>query len=186
MDRHEDAHRTKPPQSREPQKRSALLTSMGRRHFLTKGASLIALGSSALLLPTGKAAHAEQDTDPMLVPGSPARTYGERSPFESAGRSAANSVSLTPLQHLHGIVTPSSLHFERHHYCVPAIDSARHRLLVHGLVDRPMVFSVDELLRFPSVSRLAFIECAGNSRDHWGRARDGTVQEIHGLTSTSE
>jgi sulfane dehydrogenase subunit SoxC len=90
------------------------------------------------------------------------------------------------LQDLHGIVTPSALHFERHHNGVPAIDPSRHRLLVHGLVARPLVFTVDELMRFPSVSRSAFIECAGNSRDQWGSPQDRTAQELHGLTSTSE
>jgi sulfane dehydrogenase subunit SoxC len=180
-----------PPQAdrsraREVQKRSAPLMPMGRRRFLAKGASLIALGSSSLLLPTRKALHAEQTPDPMHIPGSPARTYGERSPFESAGRSAGNSHSLTPLQHLHGIVTPSALHFERHHNGVPAIDPARHRLLIHGLVGRPLLFTVDELMRFPSVSRVAFIECAGNSRDEWTGPQDRTVQELYGLTSTSE
>jgi sulfane dehydrogenase subunit SoxC len=93
---------------------------------------------------------------------------------------------LTPLQDLHGVVTPSSLHFERHHNGVPAIDPSRHRVLVHGLVARPLFFTVDDLQRFPSVSRLAFIECAGNSRDQWGGPYDRTVQELHGLTSTSE
>jgi sulfane dehydrogenase subunit SoxC len=83
-------------------------------------------------------------------------------------------------------VTPSSLHFERHHNGVPAIDPSRHRLLVHGLVARPVLFTLDDLQRFPSVSRLAFIECAGNSRQEWRDAQDHTVQELHGLTSTSE
>ena len=83
-------------------------------------------------------------------------------------------------------MTPSALHFERHHNGVPAIDPAQHRLLIHGLVERPLFFTVDDLMRFPSVSRLAFIECAGNSRDQWGGPQDGTVQGLHGLTSTSE
>ena len=157
----------------------------GRRHFLTGGASLIALSSASLFLPrTARAA--DPGTDPMRVPGSPARAYGERSAFESATRAASGSHSLTPLQDLHGIVTPSSLHFERHHNGVPAIDPSRHRLLVHGLVNRPVLFTVDDLQRFPSVSRLAFIECAGNSRQGWVDAQDHTVQELHGLTSTSE
>jgi len=87
---------------------------------------------------------------------------------------------------MHGIITPSSLHFERHHNGVPDIDPAGHRLLIHGLVTRPLVFTVKDLKRLPSVSRLAFIECAGNTRDGWGEANDTTVQQTHGLTSTSE
>ena len=155
-----------------------------RRHFLASGASLIALGSASFL--SAKAFADQSSSDPMLVPGSPARVYGERSPFESAARSVGDFHSLTPLQDLHGIITPSSLHFERHHNGVPAIDPSRHRVLVHGLVARPLFITVDDLHRFPSVSRLVFIECAGNSRNGWGIAEDRTVQDMHGLTSTSE
>lgn len=161
-------------------------TNIDRRAFLAGSASLVALGTTSLLLGTAKAAEANLAIDPMRVPGSGASPYGQRSPFETSTRSGGGSHSLTPLQDLHGIVTPSSLHFERHHNGVPAIDPRRHRLLVHGLVDKPLIFTVEELTRLPSVSRLAFIECAGNSRDGWGDSKDLTAQEIHGLTSTSE
>jgi len=157
-----------------------------RRSFLAGSASLMALGTTSLLLGTANASEPDQSTHPMRVPGSGASPYGERSPFETATRSGGVSHSLTPLQHLRGIITPSSLHFERHHNGVPSIDPSRHRLLVHGLVDRPLIFTVEELKRLPSVSRLAFLECAGNSRDGWGDIRDVTVQELHGLTSASE
>src|SRR6476661_5843957 len=163
-----------------------LARTIGRRQFLTGGASLIALSSTSLLLPKATSFAADLGSALMLVPGAPARSYGERSSFESASRSAGESHSLTPLQDLHGIVAPSSLHFERHHNGVPAIDPSRHRLLVHGLVARPLLFTLDDLQRFPSVSRLAFIECAGNSRHGWRDVQDHTVQEIYGLTSTSE
>src|SRR6478736_4986626 len=163
-----------------------LARTIGRRHFLTGGASLIALSSTSLLLPKATSFAADLGSDPMLVPGSPARSYGERSTFESASRTAGESHSLTPLQDLHGIVTPSSLHFERHHNGVPAIDPARHRLVVHGLVKRPLIFTVKELERLPSTSRIAFLECSGNTWDGWREAQDVTVQDIYGLTSTSE
>lgn len=159
---------------------------LGRRRFLAGSASWIALGSTSLWLGTRKANADEPPADPMRVPGSPARPYGQRSRFESASRSARDAHSLTPLQDLHGIVTPSSLHFERHHNGVPEIEPSRHRLLIHGLVARPLLFTVDDLQRFPSVSRVAFIECSGNSRFGWAPAEDYTVQELHGLTSTSE
>jgi len=87
---------------------------------------------------------------------------------------------------MHGIITPSALHFERHHNGVPAIDPARHRLVVHGLVKRPLIFTVKELERLPSTSRIAFLECCGNTWDGWREAQDVTVQDIYGLTSTSE
>ena len=186
MDDNEDPVKENAPSMRDPREDPPALTSMGRRRFLARSASLMASGSASLLLGNRTAAAAEQDTDPMRVPGSPARAYGGRSSFESISRSASDSHSLTPLQDLHGVVTPSSLHFERHHNGVPAIDPLRHRVLVHGLVARPLFFSFDDLQRFPSVSRIAFIECAGNSRDQWGGPHDRTVQELHGLTSTSE
>jgi sulfane dehydrogenase subunit SoxC len=159
--------------------------SIDRRRFLAGSAALIAHGSAALAF-GARPAEASEGPDPMRTPGSSARPYGDRSPLEASVRSGGGSHSLTPLAQLHGIVTPSSLHFERHHNGVPGIDPSRHRLLIHGLVDRPLIFTVNELHRFPSVSRLAFIECAGNSRSGWGEAQDLTLQELHGLTSTSE
>ena len=174
---------------------------MNRRKFLGQSASLIALGTAALVLPAGADAP-KVPADPMRVPGALPRPYGERSPFEQQtrlggagpgaphgwGANAPNNFnSLTPLQDLHGIVTPASLHFERHHNGVPLIDPARHRLLIHGLVARPMVFSRDELERLPSASRIAFVECSGNTWDGWrNEAGDFSVQDTHGLTSTSE
>jgi sulfane dehydrogenase subunit SoxC len=188
MDNEAESAQPDQPPSTDDGKRSTPLmppmTPIARRHFLAGGVSLFALGSMSLL--RGQAAATEHQQDPMRVPGSPPRIYGERSPFEASARAAGETSSLTPLQHLHGIVTPSSLHFERHHNGVPAIDPSRHRLLIHGLVGRPLFFTLDDLMRFPSVSRVAFLECAGNSRDQWGGPQDGTAQDLHGLTSTSE
>ncbi len=124
--------------------------------------------------------------DPTRVPGDGPTPYGRRSTFERAQRAASGQRSLTPHQDLHGIVTPSALHFERHHNGVPRIDPARHRLLVHGLVDRPMIFTMDDVRRFPSVSRLASIECSGNSGHEWEGPEGRTAQDTHGLLSTSE
>jgi sulfane dehydrogenase subunit SoxC len=174
---------------------------MNRRKFLQRSASVMAVGAAAFVLPSVNAEESEKAVDPMRVPGALPRPYGERSPFEKSmrlggagpgaphgwGANAPNNYnSLTPLQELRGIVTPSSLHFERHHNGVPAIDPARHRLLVHGLVERPLVFTVQELERLPSTSRIAFLECSGNTWDGWREAQDFTVQDTHGLTSCSE
>lgn len=160
-------------------------SSLNRRQFLAGSASLLAISAPSALA-GGQAEERRDAIDPTRVPGASPGPYGERSPFEKQARLVANASSTTPLQNLQGIITPSALHFERHHNGVPAIDPARHRLLVHGLVDRPMIFTVEELKRFPSVSRFAFLECSGNSRDGWGEAQDSTVQHLHGLTSTSE
>lgn len=150
-----------------------------RRRFL-------ALGAGAALAACRKSAEI-----PSLL-GDPRRPYGGRSPFETSTRSfqpgatPATGASRTPLEDSYGILTPSSLHFERHHAGVPALDPARHELLIHGLVDRPLVFDLAALLRLPSVSRIHFIECAGNSgREHEGRPGE-TPQKSHGLVSCTE
>ena len=174
---------------------------VNRRKFLRQSASFMALGAAGLVLPSVNAGELTPPDDPMLVPGALPRPYGERSPFEKQqrlggagpgaphgwGANAPNNFnSLTPLQDLHGIMTPSSLHFERHHNGVPFIDPARHRLLIHGLVDKPLNFTIEDLQRLPAVSRIAFLECSGNTWDGWREAQDVTVQDTHGLTSTSE
>jgi sulfane dehydrogenase subunit SoxC len=123
--------------------------------------------------------------------GAPMRPYGERSPFEKSVR-VSNSplkttgASLTPLQDLSGTITPSALHYERHHSGVPAIDPEKHELLIHGLVERPLVFKVEDLKRLPSVSRKHFLECSGNSTgEHLGQL-GATAQIAAGLLSCSE
>ncbi len=95
--------------------------------------------------------------------------------------------SLTPLQDLSGTITPSDLHFERHHAGVAQIDPTRYRLLIHGLADRATVFTLDDLKRFPSVTRVHFVECAGNGRAGYrAPKRELTPQLIDGMTSNSE
>lgn len=161
-------------------------SALNRRAFLTGAASLVGITAAQALLQPLRAQTQAVPEDPTRVPGSPPSPYGQRATFEQAVRLAGTSSSLTPLQTLHGIVTPSALHFERHHNGVPLIDSARHRLLIHGLVERSMIFTMDDLTRFPAVSRIAFIECSGNSAGEWRAPRGQTVQQTHGLTSTSE
>jgi sulfane dehydrogenase subunit SoxC len=71
--------------------------------------------------------------------------------------------SRTPLQNLHGIITPNGLFFERHHAGVPDINPDQHRLVSHGMVDRRLMLSMEDIVRFPSESRIYFLECSGNS-----------------------
>ena len=99
-----------------------------------------------------------------------------------------SGASRTPLEFLDGIVTPSRLHFERHHSGIPDIDPARHRLVIHGLVDRPLSFDVESLDRYPRASRIQFLECSGNSGSATApvAAADATCSSIHGLVSGSE
>jgi len=176
------------PDNKEPTRLSKDMA-LNRRKFLTAAASLVGMAAAQAVIPS---LHAETPSsppapdDPTRVPGAPPTPYGQRAGFEQATRLPGTSHSLTPLQTLHGIVTPAALHFERHHNGVPTIDPARHRLLIHGLVGRSRTFTMDDLKRFPAVSRLAFIECAGNSAGEWREARGQTAQQTHGLTSTSE
>lgn len=95
--------------------------------------------------------------------------------------------SKAPLDKLFGTITPSDLHYERSHAGTPDLDPAKHRLLVHGMVRKQLVFSLDDLKRMPSVSRTVFLECTGNGWENWKKADDSlTVQNTHGLVSTSE
>jgi sulfane dehydrogenase subunit SoxC len=94
--------------------------------------------------------------------------------------------SRTPIQNLHGIITPNGLHFERHHAGVPDINPEQHRLVIHGLVDRPMIFTMEDIVRFPSESRIYFMECSGNSAAELKKAANTTAQQIHGLISCCE
>jgi sulfane dehydrogenase subunit SoxC len=167
--------------------------SSNRRDFLKSGAgvggALLVGADSGNAAPNPQSAQPDAaqpaPDDPTKVPGVPARPYGERSRFERILRtpSPQGTSSGTPLQDLNGIITPSSLHFERHHAGVPDIDPRRHRLLIHGMVDRPLILTMDELKRFPSVSRIYFMECSGNG---YRRKGGRTVQEAHGLVSCAE
>src|SRR5258708_3635375 len=131
------------------------------------------------------------ETTPARL-GIPLGPYGERSPFEKAVRWRRDSKtpetgsSFPPLQDSVGAVTPSSLHYERHHAGIPAIDPARHRLVVHGMVNRPLSLTVAEIRRLPSVSRTLVLECGGNSGSEWAAKTGPDVQRSYGLVSCSE
>jgi sulfane dehydrogenase subunit SoxC len=107
---------------------------------------------------------------------------------ESPGltRVSAASVSFTPLQGLFGILTPNGLHFERHHQGWWDVDPSGHRLMINGLVRQPKVFTMDELMRLPSTSRIHFIECGANTGMEWGNVAVPTVQYTHGMLSCCE
>ena len=111
---------------------------------------------------------------------------------ESPGltRVSAASVSFCPLQGLFGIITPNGLHFERHHQGWWDIEPDKHRLMINGhdatFVKKPMVFTMDELMRLPSVSRMHFIECGANSGMEWTNVAVPTVQYTHGMLSCCE
>jgi sulfane dehydrogenase subunit SoxC len=155
-----------------------------RRQLLQMGA---AVGGSLL---AGQKAMA-LETDPRKR-GEPLGPYGERSPFEKAVRwrretkTPETGSSFTPLHDSVGILTPSSLHYERHHAGIPTIDPAAHRLVIHGLVDRPLSLSMAEIRRLPSVTRILALECGGNSGSEWAATTGPDVQRSYGLLSGSE
>ncbi len=164
-----------------------------RRMFLTQGAAMA--GSLGLLSATPS--HAEPLEIPpwMKAPGSHMSAYGQRSRYEDSVQRVVggtpgvvgSGVSFTPIEKLHGTITPNSLHFERHHSGVPDIDPDGHQLLLHGLVDRPLVFSMDALMRYPTVTRIQFLECSGNSGTNLGpQAQQAPAGVLHGLMSCSE
>jgi sulfane dehydrogenase subunit SoxC len=172
-------------------------TSAARRRFLQRGAAL-----SGTLAAAGTHAAVDAPAPPAepawsRTLGSPilASPYGVPSRYESGvvrrqspglTRTAHSSVAFTPLQSLFGIITPSGVHFERHHAGVPDIAPDLHRLMIHGMVREPRLYTVDDITRFPSVSRIHFIECGANTGMEWANAAVPTVQYTHGMIACSE
>ena len=172
-----------------------------RRAFLKNS---LALAGAAV---TGSArAASEEDKSALLPPNVPPWTrsvgrgvvshpYGSPSQFEAnvvrrtvpwPTASSTSSVSFTPLAELNGIITPNGLVFERYHAGVPEIDPDAHRLMIHGLVERPLLLSMDDLVRFPSVSLIRFIECPANGGTEWRGAQMEGLQFTHGMLSCCE
>ena len=161
-----------------------------RRAFLRGG---LALGGLTLM--AAQPAAADRPSW-MQHPGAPMSGYGARSRFEAhvqrVGIGAqpgtdGSGASRTPLERLNGTITPSGLHFERHHSGIPDIDPDQHRLIIHGLVERPLAFSMEALSRYGLVSRIQFLECSGNSGAMLAeQPADVTCSQLHGLVSGSE
>lgn len=165
-----------------------------RRLFLAQGAAL--LGGGLMTATAARAVDSKDFPGSMRTPGAGAAGYGERSRFESdvirsarPGRGAVPNASgsTTPLERLEGTITPNSLHFERHHTGIPDIDPDQHRVLIHGMVRRPLEFTVEALSRYPLVSRVHFVECSGNSGGmNAPQPAQVPVGQLHGLLSCSE
>jgi sulfane dehydrogenase subunit SoxC len=159
--------------------------SMLKRRTLLGGAAAAAvvLVQTAMGKTIQKSVTEAEIVDPTKKLGPPPGTLGTRSSFEKLVKLPSDTSSRTPLQNLFGTITPSDLHYERHHGGVPSIDPEKYELLIHGMVKKPMVFKLADLKRFPSVSRIMFLECSGNFR---GSKENSSPQEICGLTSQSE
>ncbi|MGR8918563.1 MAG: sulfite dehydrogenase [Gammaproteobacteria bacterium] len=160
------------------------MATIDRRQFMRRARGALTMLTAAV------AGGAVADTTKRQ--GAPARAYGERSRFETLkrwitpSRYPTSTASWTPLGQLDGVITPSALHYERHHAGIPDIDPHAHTLLVHGLVERPLSFSLAALKRFPVTSRTCFLECSGNGYREWRGPGGADVQQTHGLTSCSE
>ncbi len=180
--------------------KDGMFPSTDRRSFLAGATAAAGAGAAALLgrsasaAPPGAMDYPVQ-ADPTKEQGRLTHDdggYGSRAQFENEVRwrfptaTKESSWTMTPLDKSDGIITPSGLHFERHHGGIPNINPDTHTLTVHGMVKTPKKFTMADLKRLPSVSRTHFIECSGNGLTEWKKPTLKTVQGTHGLISTSE
>ena len=164
---------------------------LNRRHLLGMGLSGMGLAASNSAFGADASL---QIPNWAKIPGPGPSAYGGPSRHAGLQRLAGapdptypgGGISRSPLQHLQGIITPNSLHFERHHAGVPDIDPVGHKLVINGMVRQPLVFEYEDLLKYPMVSKVYFIECSGNGRSNTQGITGGTAQSIHGLVSCSE
>jgi len=168
----------------------------GRRTFIKLGA---ALAGGALFSRAAQASDAFPPKDApwsqSLGPGIVDRPYGQPSQFVKdvirrnvpwLTASKESSVSFSPIQDLNGIITPNGLFFERYHAGRATVDPAQHRLMIHGMVERPIVLTMRDVERFPSTSRIHFLECPANGGMEWRAAQLNSLQFTHGMVSCAE
>jgi sulfane dehydrogenase subunit SoxC len=175
-----------------------------RRDFFKKTAaySVSALAAASVMAPV----KVKAEDDPNIMEEKPwaikwgddvtVNKYGQPSPYEhnvtrrvtpilSSGNYRA-SIAVTPIQDLSGIITPNGLFFNRHHGGTPNIDPNQHRLMIHGLVEKPIVLTMDQLKRYPNVSRIHFLECPANGGPEWRGPQFNSIQFAKGFMSCAE
>lgn len=181
-------------------KRDMLQRATSRRGFLAAGlAGAAAAGVSTAYAGEAKTvAAADPKNLPPNIPdwsrylgdGVADHPYGKPSKYEAdvirrdvewLTASRQSSVNFTPLHELDGIITPNGLCFERHHGGIADINPLEHRLMIHGLVDKPLIFSMEDIKRFPRINRIHFLECAANSGMEWRGAQLNGCQFTHGM-----
>lgn len=171
----------------------------GRRSFLKNS---VAIAGSAGALSVGAIATAQ--TTPLPIPdsnktpgkGMEVEAYGMPSKYEANVKRRRTDVfvnkqnlsdwSMTPLQSTPGIVTPNGLFYERHHNGVPDINPDQHKLVVHGMVAKPLVLTMNDIVKYPTVTKFYFMECSGNGLTDWLTPKSRTVQQTHGLLSCAQ
>ena len=174
------------------------LRSVARRKLLKAG---LVFGGSSVAFAAAKADSvnpvppADPEWSRSLGPGVGDRVYGRPSQFEAnmirrtvpwLTASPESSISFSPLQYQQGIITPSGVFFERYHAGRPTVDPKQHRLMIYGLVDRPLLLTMEDIHRFPSESRIHFIECPANGGMEWRAAQLNSLQFTHGMISCAE
>ncbi len=170
-----------------------------RRALLGRSAAAVAAVGAAGLATAGRAqaqALAVPDSNRTMGRAIPESEYGLPSKFEAHVKRRRSDVlvnkqnfsdwSMTPVHQQLGTITPNGLIYERHHNGVPEIDPQKHQLVIHGMVKQPLVFSMSDLMKYPSVSRFYFMECSGNGLTDWLKAASKTVQQTHGLLSCAQ
>lgn len=168
---------------------------LDRRLLLKSGAVFAGAMTTGVAGSIAKAAAEPLANDPWsLTIGAPVTTYSMPSHFESKVlRTVGNTTgpgtqqARTPHQDLDGIITPNGVHFVVARAGAPDIDPDKHRLLIHGMVKQPLIFSLNDLMRYPMESHIRFLECGGNSAPLWSKTPiQASVQALHGLLSCSE
>jgi sulfane dehydrogenase subunit SoxC len=173
-----------------------------RRQFIGAGSAMLG-GAAIAAASSGRAIALDAPPDPNGPPNIPewmkqpgadvgSEVYGTPSPFEKKVirnvpknlKQYTSASCRTPLQELDGIITPNGVFYERHHGGIPAIDPAQHRLMIHGLVERPIILTMDQIRRYPSESRIHFLECSGNPG--FEAIYSKTASDLVGLLSCAE
>ncbi len=176
--------------------------SVSRREFFKKTASVSAVAATSILAPTtlladdenimhhtkwGTSLGDEVNKNPYGVPSLYEHNVVRRtSPLMSSAGDMHAAISMTPLHALKGIITPNGLHFTRTHNGVAHVDPTKFRLMIHGLVEKPIVLTLEQLKRYPSESRILVLECPSNSAAEWKGPQFGTLQMVKGMMACAE
>lgn len=174
-------------------------TVQGRRQFLRNSVMLAgataAAGAGGVRLASADPLKVQESRQSLGRPIEE-KAYGMPSKYEAhvtrnrtdvfVNKQNYSDWSMTPLQHQKGIITPNGLFYERHHAGTPDIDPDTHNLVIHGMVKQPLKFSMNDLMRYPSVSKFYFMECSGNGLTDWLAVKSKTVQQTHGLLGCAQ
>lgn len=176
--------------------------SVSRREFFKKTASVSAVAATGILAPStvfaddenimhhtewGTSLGDEVNKNPYGVPSLYEHNVVRRtSPLMSSAGDMHAAISMTPLHEQKGIITPNGLHFTRTHNGVAHVDPTKFRLMIHGLVEKPIVLTLEQLKRYPSESRILVLECPSNSAAEWKGPQFGTLQMVKGMMACAE